>query len=126
MNRIKVTLGALTWLALATVSCRPPHPPPPSCGSVVKPVTVYFCQRVAPTNDQVIAKTKTAASAMAPGICSAMTGCTAPQACKINHVILPNQLAGCNFGPLPAGTCPEGVNNGWTCTNSVTFDCLCQ
>jgi len=129
MNRHKLVIPLLAWVALGVISCQrapqPANPPAAACGSVNKPVTVYFCTRAAPSNADVIAATKAAASPMAAGICSAMTGCTAPQACKINHVILPNTLAGCTFGPVPAGTCPD-VNTGWTCTNSVTFDCLCQ
>jgi hypothetical protein len=96
------------------------------CGPVQKPVTVYFCQKVAPPQAQVVAKIKAKASAMAPGVCAAQDACPKGKICKINHVILPNGPIGCNFGPAPRGACPKNVKLAWSCTANVTFDCHCK
>ena len=96
------------------------------CGPGQKPVTVYFCQKVAPNQQQVVAKVKAKASAMAPNVCAAQDACPKGKLCKINHVILPAGRIPCNFGPAPAGACPKGVKQAWACTATVTFDCHCK
>lgn len=121
---------ALLVLLLAVVGFSQEQKSPPEkkkeCGPVQKPVTVYFCQKPAPNQAQVVAKIKASASAMAPKVCREQDACPKGKVCKINHVILPQGNIPCAFGPAPPGACPKGVKQAWACMAKVTFDCHCK